>query len=299
MTLFIKTPRRILEINEAYVMALSFLIFFAIGKILQAVIKKLKKKTPKKINMPKITGGQLGLDFQDDTELAPIILTCIADNERYLIKDQRIIEVIFNLVKAKIKNESLILTPNMLRFLALKLINNDQTLLVKVGNFVFSSTSKARLGTRVFGSSILGLLAVIPAIGHYAVLMAVLHFSLTENCYYRCSDYVEQIPKAGIVRVRDEKLTGHLLIGESDTDRQLDIYVPAKTAPEVTVTNTGELKATKTYRPVRKKAREVRFSDFRKTDPVLSRFKDLEEPPVPQKSCPIDDVHDLFELRID
>ena len=80
-------------------------------------------------------GGNIGLGFSDNTELAHTILTCIADNERYLVKDPEIIKMVFDLVKAKIKNESLVLTPNMLRFLALKLINNDQPFIVKIGTF--------------------------------------------------------------------------------------------------------------------------------------------------------------------
>ena len=84
-------------------------------------------------------GGNIGLGFSDNTELAHTILTCIADNERYLVKDPEIIKMVFDLVKAKIKNESLVLTPNILRFLALKLINNDQTLIVKIRNIIVSS----------------------------------------------------------------------------------------------------------------------------------------------------------------
>lgn len=47
MTLFIRTHKRILEINDAYIMALSFLIFFAVGKIVKAVVEKQKRKNTK------------------------------------------------------------------------------------------------------------------------------------------------------------------------------------------------------------------------------------------------------------
>jgi len=40
MTFFIQTPKRVLEIGDADVMALSFLIFFAVDKIVKAVIEK-------------------------------------------------------------------------------------------------------------------------------------------------------------------------------------------------------------------------------------------------------------------
>lgn len=149
MTLFIRTPKRLLEINDFYVMVLSFLIFFAVGQIVKKTLAKLEQKNAKSINMPNARGGNLKLEFSEDTELAFTILSCIAENERYLVKDPRIIEVIFALVKAKIKDESLILTPNLMRFLALKLINPDQTLIVKIGNIVASSNNRARLLARV------------------------------------------------------------------------------------------------------------------------------------------------------
>lgn len=42
--LFITTSKRRLEIDDAYVTALSFLIAFAIGKIVKGVIEKQKQK---------------------------------------------------------------------------------------------------------------------------------------------------------------------------------------------------------------------------------------------------------------
>ena len=117
-------------------MALNFLIFFAVGKIVKAVIEKQKRTDNENINIANPRGGNIGLEFSDDTELAYTILACIADNESYLVKNSELINLIFGLVKAKIKKEYLILTPNMMRFFALKLINNDKTLMVKVGNIV-------------------------------------------------------------------------------------------------------------------------------------------------------------------
>lgn len=42
MTLFIRTHKRVLEINDTYIMRLSFLIFFAVGKIVKVVVEKQK-----------------------------------------------------------------------------------------------------------------------------------------------------------------------------------------------------------------------------------------------------------------
>jgi hypothetical protein len=299
MTLFIKTPKRILEISDVYIMALSFLIFFAVGKIFKAVIEKQKQNNTKNINIANPRGGNLGLEFSDDTELAHTILACIADNERYLVKDPELTKIVFALVKAKIKKESLVLTPNMMRFLALKLINNDQTLLVKIGNVVASSNNRARLFSRVIGSAIIGFVGALVATLPYCILMLLLYFNATENCGYKCSDYFEQLPKEGPAKIYGEESTGHLFIGGNDDARQIEIYIPSKAADEVTVSSNGELKTTKTYSKVRKKAKEVKFSDFKQTDPVLSSFQDLQEPEVPQKICPINDVHDIIDIRVE
>lgn len=292
MTLFIRTPRRIFEISDAYVMALTFLIFFAVGKIFKAVVEKQKRKNTKK----NPTGGIRGLEFSDETELGYTILACIADNERYLVKDPEIIKIVFALVKAKIKKESLVLTPNMMRFLALKLINNDQTLLVKIGNIVTSSNNRARFFARVAGSAMIGFVSALVGTVPYAILMLLLSFSTTKNCGYKCSDYFEQLPKERPAEIYGEEPTGHLFIAGNDDARQIKIYTPAKAADEVTVSSNGELKTTRTYTKVRKKAKEVKFSDFKKTDPVLSSFKDLEEPDVPQKMCPSNDIDTIIDI---
>ena len=52
------------------------------------------------------------------------------------MKYEKIIKVIFSLVKTKIKNESLVLTSNMIRFLAMRLLNSDSGLVAKIGNVV-------------------------------------------------------------------------------------------------------------------------------------------------------------------
>lgn len=110
----------------------------------------------------------------------------------------------------------------------------------------------------------------------------------TENCSYKCSEYFEPIPIEEPVRIYGEKSTGHIFIAGNDDARQVEIYVPSKSkaANEVTITSNKELKTTKTYTKIKKKAKLVKFSDFKKTDPVLSSFNDdLKEPYVPQKIC--------------
>ena len=89
------------------VMVLGFLISFAV--VVKAVVKKQikKQKDYKNRNIANPRERNIGLEFIDDTELTHNILVCIVDNKSYLIKDPEIIKIIFALVKAKIKNESL------------------------------------------------------------------------------------------------------------------------------------------------------------------------------------------------
>lgn len=297
MTLFLKMPGRRYEISDIYVMALSFCLFFAVGKIFRAVIEK--RESTKAIKMPNPKGGSMGLELSDDNELALTILSCIADNERYLVKDQRIVNLVFGLVKEKIKNESLVLTPNMMRLLALKLINTDQSFMVKIGNIVVSANNRVRLLSRVLGAAIIGFAGALFSALPYAILLLLSYFYATENCGYKCHDYFEHIPKEGPVRIYAEKPTGHLAIGGNDDARQVEIYTPSKVLDEVIISNTGGATIKKSYSNSRKKAKEVKFSDFKNKDPLLSAFKDAEEPVIPQKPCIMNDAHDIFAIRID
>lgn len=143
MTLFISGPRRQYAISDFYVMVLTFIIVFWVTTIVKQALQKQKnqKKKSKKIKNPR--GGALDLNFHysDESELGYIILSCIADNEQYLVKSQAIKDLIFRLAKQKIKNETLVLTPNLIRLFALKLISEDKSV---IGNIVLSSENRIR-----------------------------------------------------------------------------------------------------------------------------------------------------------
>ena len=93
--------------------------------------------------------------------------------------------------------------------------------------------------------------------------------------------------------------TGHVFIAGNDDAKQIEIYTPSKSVDEVTVRSNGIVKKATSYTKARKKVRQVNFSDFKNTDPVLSSFKDLEEPKIPQKNCPSDDFQDVINIRVD
>ena len=64
------------------------------------------------------------------------------------------------------------MTPNRMRFLALKLINIDQSLIVKIGNIVASSNNRARLFSRLVGSSIIEITEAFFLTIPYCILMS-------------------------------------------------------------------------------------------------------------------------------
>ena len=98
------------------------------------------------------------------------------------MKDEKIRKVIFSLVKAKIKSESLVLTPNMIHFLALKLLNTDSSLIAKIGNVVVSSDNRVRFLTRVAASAGIGLISALLSWFAYGMLIMILSFDSTHNC---------------------------------------------------------------------------------------------------------------------
>jgi len=51
----------------------------------------------------------------------------------------------------------------------LKLINNNQTVIVKIGNVVVSSNNRARLLVRILGAAICGTLGVLALAMPYAI----------------------------------------------------------------------------------------------------------------------------------
>lgn len=250
--------------------------------------------------------------------MALTILSCIADNEQYLVKNPRIRELIFKLVKEKIKNQALVITPNMFRFLALKLIAEDQSLIIKVENTVFSSDNRARLLIRTGGTFIIAFIGSLFTVFSYAVLIAIIYFMESENCGYNCDSHFQHLPKDEPVTIYAEKPSKHIVITDNS---QVDIFVPTNEKDIVQI-NQGtclnpEMKDQGTcltqserrtperrtvirkYKQSNKKYKTIKFSEFRKKDPVLSSFKDAEEPNVPQKSCKLTDPHDLLDIRID
>ena len=288
MTLFVETKNRQYEINELYLMATVFIITYVITRIVKkAIINYYEKK--KTVNVPNPTGGDLFDPAAYDSDLANSILTVISNDKSYVVKNPTIRKMIFELAALKISNASLVLTPNMIRFLALKLLKNDKSLVVKVGSMLLTAQSRKRMATRLSSSIITGIMAGVGFAVPAGVLMALMSFSMTENRGYQCEQYFEQLPSEGPIRVFDKQSTGHLVIAGNEAARQVEIYVPLQAPNQVESvkeTHTRVQKIT-SYSKSRTKAKAVNFSDFKKNDPVLSVFDNLEEPTVPQRKCDV------------
>lgn len=300
MTLFVSTPRRRLEINDAYVMALTFVLMFALTKILKDVNKKLlEKKKANQTNIKSVRGGGSQITFSNDDELGSIILACISDNEQYLIKNPRIKKLMFNLVKEKMKDSALVITPNLMRFLALTLKNKEQNLIVKVGNIILSSENRIRLTARVIGSAVVGVVSALASATiasiPYIVLLMLISYDTTEHCGYNCNNHFEQLPSHEAVNIYQDDSSSDVIVTDTYQEGAINLYKPM--GEQVSTTNDGDKVITKVYKKSRKKARLVKFSDFKKADPVLSTFDEIEEPNIKQNICDFEKIDDIGFLE--
>mgnify|MGYP000597631303 CR=1 FL=1 len=102
--IIISMPRRSYEISNACLIAVTFIIMFSITKIVMQVREKYQHKNSKKeIKIHNPRGGSNEIKFSDDNELSFAILSCIGNNENYLVKSAQIKKLIFSLVKEKLK----------------------------------------------------------------------------------------------------------------------------------------------------------------------------------------------------
>lgn len=223
--------------------------------------------------------------------------SCIADEESYLVEDSNLRQIIFGLVKEKIRSTSLVLTPAIIRFLALKLINHDQPLTTKIGNVIVIAKSRIRFFARACGAILLGTLAGLINSLNYDVLALTLYYSATENCGYQSNNYFEQLSKDRPLIVYGKESTGHLVIAKDDSKRLIEFDISIDTS--IDIIPTGKVRQTKTYKKSQTKAREVQFSDFEKTDLLLSDFEDGIKPEVPQRICVIDETPDIIQEGIE
>ena len=295
MSVHIVTPNRIITISDRTYMLSVFTLSFLLTVLVRKIVQKLRKK--QQFQLPGPGGAQLGLELFDDSELGHIILACISDREQYLLRDQKLKQLLFALVKAKLSNDSLIVSPNLVRFLALRLIKPNSGIITKIGNFIVSSNSGLKTITAFALGIANGFFISLP----YAILSIVLMLTETHN-YYPCSKYFNKLPESAdqITRVYSKSNGGNLIISDNDGGRQLQLFVPSHSETKSEIISTTEVKKTKTttYQKSRTKGKTVNFDKVRKTDNQnqLRSFSQLEEPIVPQKQCHIREaIHDVIK----
>ena len=231
--------------------------------------------------LPKRGGDDFNIDLVDETEIAFTILTCINDQYSYLIHDKQVARLIFKLIRAKMSTESLVLSPNLMRFIALKLIRPQEAIWKVGAKTLILTENRNRLIVRVLASVAVGLLNVAAGSLFYGILSLLIVLDGSQHCGYNCDRYFEQLPNAPEhVRVYSRQRKGNLVISANE---EVEIIVPSTMEEAIEPTSQEVQKRPRS----RKKAKRVTLLDIIKHDPVLRAFDHLEEPQVPQTNCEI------------
>lgn len=252
MTLFGVRPNRVSEISNPYVMALAFVLGFTVTKITLKVIKQVQIKnnpSSKGSTVYNPHGGNWSLEGIETQELSSIILSCIANEENCLVKSEKIRRWIFTLVKRNLNAQSLILSPNLFRFLALNLLKTDESLIAQISRTLQIINKKLRFGLGVSG-------------------LAVIHF--VSAGYPPHPDYYKlPIEPIGIVEQSRRNLIVRIThqVDPSETP-SLEELEESETKTEVSTSEIERKKSGK-YRKEHRKSQSVRFDEFRKKDPIL------------------------------
>jgi hypothetical protein len=98
----------------------------------------------------------------------------------------------------------------------------------------------------------------------YVIFRTLIYFERIQNCGYNCDAYFQHFPKEVPVKIYAEQSAGQLIITENNDAHQVEIYTPAKLPDEVMYMNTGQKVVKKSYELSRKKAKEIKFSEFKK-----------------------------------
>jgi len=107
---------------------------------------------------------------------------------------------------------------------------------------------------------------------------------------------LQELPNDQPFRIYTEQQNSNVVISDQlilndQQARPVEFYIPSKEIV-VRTQETGDRTVIKEYQKSRKKAKEINFSDFKRKDPVLSKFKELEEPHIPKTRCELENVRD-------
>jgi hypothetical protein len=299
MVLYVKLPtifnREIsYQISDVYVMAATFIIVFYSTKLTKDVIcKKLlqQQKTSKDLskNTSIIFNPRGGRDqsslFSNDNEIVEAILYCVRDDHNYRVLDPRIVSLVFRMSGQKLKGQLVTVTPQVIRLLA-KVSYRNPSIITKVGNFVLATSNTSVIKIRMGGAAIAGILvSVLNVSALYALLIMATTFQ--ETRYVRCADFFDQLPKSDtkVIDVVSEDINEDMVVITNNDPKDVHVFTPDTNYYRVKDQNTNTYN-TKYRRAKKKKAKQVNFSDFKKTDPVLSQIPDeaVKEFEVPERT---------------
>jgi hypothetical protein len=224
-------------------------------------------------------------------ETANLIVSSIKDEISYIVKDRKLTKSIYRLAKENFKFQSLIITPNLPRFLVLKLASENNTMVVRFQNFLLLSDSPVRLLIRGGSALTVGIITALTSVLPFAVLVLFVTFSQTENCGFQCEKYFQEIRPQdnGALMVYAPQSTGSLIITSKNSAQRVEISIPdqAEVRPNPIIKKVeGKTTISRKYKKVEAKAKMVTFSQFKEKDPVLKALGEIEEPNIPTKSCP-------------
>ena len=290
MTLFITSKNRLYEIDDAYVMALCFIISYFIALYTRKIIDKVRfhqkqKKIILNTTETKTRGGQtIDFDSINWKEFDQIVQHCIEDDKAYLLLNNKIKKAIRFFLKLTVQ-KNMILTPNLIRLIAMYFTQKDKPSVINISNVLFRINNTRIALMRYTTAIVLGLTTGLLSGIYYGIVILIMTYICTPNVP-NCEEYFKEISSDAIhkeIPIFGKNDEDHLIV--SGRSERINIYIPKGKEVVVTDPKLETKEVRQTYKKVHKKAKEVKFSDFKKNDPILSKFDDLEEPKIrPNKS---------------
>jgi hypothetical protein len=286
MTVFIISKDRQLEISDAYFMALVFISGYMSTKLVMKMMERRRNKK-EKTNLL-FRGGAFELI---EAETANMIVTCLKEEVTYIVKDRKLIKLIYRLAKRDFKLQSLTITPHLTRLLALKLVSKNTPILMRVQNLLLFSGNSVRFLVRSGSALTLSTIATMTSILPFAVFVVVATFTETDNCGFQLDRYFQEIKPQdnGAIMLYAPQPTGNFIITGKNSARRVEIFVPDQTQLEpnqIVKKVNGQKTISRVYRKTTKKAKMVTFSEFIKKDAILKPVGELKTPNIPTKDYP-------------
>ena len=301
MAIFIVRPQRHYEINDYYFVLIVYVLSFWLTKKILISIekyleKKKKKENPDSKKILYTRGGELNFDFTSliseeiltAEEMSEIILTCIQNDTNYNVMHSGIKKAIAEILMMSFRNKSIIISGNLFRLFALEIRrkNRYQPLIVRLGKTLVASSTRNLLFLKLkMGILFGGITGTISWLGNLTIStiisLSIYMWILFEmSSQYNCDRYFKELPAHEIMVASDRN---NLII--SDEPTKISLFVPVPKSQKIMDTLDSDVKFVgQNYRKSRKKAKVVKFRDFQRTDPILSRIRNLDEPEVPPKN---------------